>query len=418
MNKARGQVGLSQGAVPEHRVDVLMVTTVAMSLGFLDGLVTSLAQRGLRVGVVCSPDLQLIEFACKHRVPAWAVPMSRTITPLRDLVALVRLLRVIRAARPTIVHAQTPKGGLLGTLAAALSGVPARIYHVRGLPAATATGVKRRLLLWTERCACALAHHVLCVSPSLRAAILALRLCRSDRISVPANGSGQGVDSVRMFNPAKFPPDTRLQLKGRVGIPSNAPVVGFVGRIVRDKGVVELREAWRAVKKAVPGAHLIIIGPEEPQDPVPADVIQSLQSDPTVHMVGRQVSSVPFYSIMDVCVLPSHREGFPNVALEAASMELPMVVSDCVGCIDAVVHGVTGTIVPVGDSDALAHALITYLQDPQLRRKHGRAGRERVMREYDPATIFRAIQDVYARLVMSKGAKLSPGALRADVSRD
>src|SRR5690606_10440372 len=176
-----------------------------------------------------------------------------------------------------------------------------------------------RLLLWTERCACALAHHVLCVSPSLRSAFLAQRLCRADRVSVPANGSGQGVDSIRTFNPANFPRDTRLALKVGVGIPPNAPVVGFVGRIVRDKGVVELREAWRGVKEAVPAAHLIMIGPEEPQDPVPADVIQSLQSDPTVHMVGRQVSSVPFYSIMDVCVLPSHREGFPNVALEAAS---------------------------------------------------------------------------------------------------
>ncbi|HEX6039714.1 glycosyltransferase, partial [Longimicrobium sp.] len=327
-------------------IRLVHLTTIPMSLTFLRGQPGYLAGRGVEVTAVSSPDPELAEFGAREGVPVHGVRMLRRISPLHDLAALSRIVRVLRRVRPHIVHAHTPKGGLLGMIGAWAARVPVRVYHMRGLPLTTATGGKRRLLRATERVSCRLAHRVLCVSPSLRDVALAEGLCPPEKITVPAGGSGQGVDAAGRFDPARLPAGTRASVRADFGIPADATVVGFVGRVVRDKGVAELAEAWAALRAEFPGARLLLVGPFEPQDPLPAETEGALRGDPSVVLAGEDWDTPRLYAAMDVVVLPSYREGFPNVPLEAAAMELPVVSTRVPGCVDAVADGETGTLVP------------------------------------------------------------------------
>jgi lipopolysaccharide/colanic/teichoic acid biosynthesis glycosyltransferase len=380
----------------------LHVTTIPMSLVFLRGQIPYMQQRGIEVAVLSSPGPDLEEFGRAYNVPAYAVEMRREITPLRDLFALRGILRVIRTLRPDVVHAHTPKGSLLGMLAAALGGVRWRIYHMRGLPFASATGWKRKLLWLSELIACRLAHRVLCVSHSLRKQAIDARLCPRDKIDVPYGGSGNGVDATDRFNPALLSPSARSKTRARFGIPADARVIGFVGRLVRDKGIVELARAWRALRVEHPDAHLLLVGPLEAQDPIPREVEEQLRQDHRVHFAGMDWNTPPLYAAMDVVALPTYREGFPNVPLEAAAMGLPVVATRISGCIDAVADGETGLLIPRFDANALAVALGRYVKDEQLCALHGAAGRERVLREFSQERIWERIYQEYQSGMMPR----------------
>ncbi len=383
------------------------VTTVPDSLLFLRGQVGYMQGLGYAVSVVTSPGEQLDAFAEQEHVTAYAVPMPRRVTPLADLRTVLRLWRIFRDVRPDIVHAHTPKGGLLGMISATLAGVPVRVYHMRGLPLMTAKGPKRALLVATERVSCALASRVICVSHSLREVAIAEALCSPDAIVVMLAGSGNGVDSDGRFNPARLPGGTRASVRAKLGVPDDAVVVGFVGRLVKDKGVVELASAWRGLRERHPALHLVLVGPWEDQDPVPGSVRSALESDERVHIVGFTRETAALYAAMDIVTLPTYREGFPNVPLEAAAMGLPVVATRIPGCVDAVADQLTGTLVPPADAGALEAALERYVTDPTLRAAHGRAGRARVESEFRRERIWEAIAQTYAALLAENGTPAS-----------
>jgi len=381
--------------VEAPRLKLVHVTTVPETFRFLRDQVAHLKGRGFDVWAVSSPGPWLNTFAMNEGIPARAVTMSRSITPIADLVSLVRLWRVFREIRPDIVHGHTPKGGLLAMIAAFLAGVPLRIYTVHGLPLETATGWRRELLRWTERLSCLLAHRVHSVSPSLRTRVLAEGLCSPAKVRVLGLGTVNGVDAAKLFTPGREQVQDGAEVRRLLGIPPRAPVVGYVGRIVRDKGVPELVQAWNTIRAEFPEAHLLMAGHFEPQDPVSAETEKRLRSDPTIHLAGLVESMPGMYAAMDVVALPTYREGFPQVPLEAAAMERPVVATRVTGCVDAVVDGVTGTLVPAGDARALADGLLAFLRDPALRRTHGRAGRARVLREFRPESLWRHMEREY-----------------------
>jgi glycosyltransferase involved in cell wall biosynthesis len=385
---------------------LLHITTVSMSLTFLRGQIGFMRRRGLDVSVISSPGAELAEIAQAEGAGTVAVPMRRQITPLQDVAAMVALVAAIRRLRPTIVHAHTPKGGLLGMIAAALCRVPVRIYHMRGLPLMGARGWKRQLLRVTERVACGLAHEVICVSHSVRTEAVDAGLCPPGRIRVLLGGSGNGVDARGRFDPARQGDVVRRRVRTGLGVSDGDVVLGFVGRIVRDKGVVELVAAWQELRREHPEAHLLLVGPFEPQDPLLPEVEAVLHADERVHLAGMTWDTPPLYAAMDLVVLPTYREGFPNVPLEAAAMELPVVATRIPGCVDAVVEGETGLLVEPRDAADLAAAIRRYLADPALRREHGRAGRRRVLRDFRPAGIWEAIFDEYVRLLRARGLPL------------
>lgn len=376
---------------------IVHVFTVPESLAFVRGQPAFMRARGHRLSFVTSPGAALEAFGAREGVDVHALAMSRRISPADDLVCLARLVRLLRELRPDIVHAHTPKGGLLGMMAATLAGVRARIYHMRGLPMMTARGTQRALLASTERVSCALATRVLAVSGSLREVAIEERLTRADHIEVLAGGSGNGVDSDR-FDPERVGADARAALRGRLGIPRDAVVIGFVGRLVGDKGVVELTDAYGALRARHPALHMLVAGPFEARDAVPAATREALERDPTVHLLDFVEDTAPLYAAMDVLALPTYREGFPNVPLEAASMRVPVVATRVPGCVDAVADGETGTLVPARDAGALADALDAYVASPELRRAHGDAGRARVLESFRRERIWEALARVYDEL--------------------
>lgn len=373
-----------------HRV--VHVLTVADSLGFIDTVVRRTKERGHEVVVVTSPDPRLDAFGHRLGVRTIGIEMARRVSLTQDWVALQHLHRLFTRLTPTIVHAHTPKGGLLGTLAAHACGVPVRLYQMRGLAYVTAKQPLRSVLLTTERLSCTAATHVICQSRSLHRQALTAGLVSERRSEVVLEGSN-GVDAGR------FTPDDALgaALKAQLGLGPRARVIGFVGRLVRDKGIPELVEAFERLKE--PDVHLVLAGPWEPRDPVDDGTRRRVENNPRIHTLGHVKDPRATYAASDVVVLPSHREGFPNAPLEAAAMGKPVVTTQVPGCVDAVVDEVTGLIVPVDDPRSLRAAFERYLKDTALIRRHGDAGRRRVKESFSRERIAEAMVDLYDRQV-------------------
>ena len=210
-----------------------------------------------------------------------------------------------------------------------------------------------------------------------------------------AGGSGNGVDSLKTYNPDCV--DTALlnKMRDSLGIAPDTLVIGYVGRLVQDKGIRELVDAWDSIRTAIPKLHLLVIGPREAADAVPAKTLDVLDMDPQVTWLDMVPSVAPYYGLMNLLVLPTYREGFPNVLLEAAAMEIPVVATRVAGCVDAVVDGVTGTLVSKENAEELADAMTAYLLSEELRDLHGKNARERVVREFAQERIWQELAKRY-----------------------
>lgn len=384
------------------------IMTVPQSLRFLTGQVRYMKSRGFEVHAIASPGPCLEAFGREEGIATHPVEMSRRINPLDDLFAVARLVSRLRKIRPTIVQSHTPKGGLLGMIAAFLVGVPVRIYTLHGLPLETARGLKRIVLGWTERISCLLAHQVIPVGPSLRRGALDQGLAAPTKLRVLGGGTINGVDATGQFNPDPAAVALGKEIRRHHGIPPEARVIGYVGRIVRDKGLEDLLKAWRRLREESPDLHLLVVGAFEPQDPLSADAESALRGDPRIHLTGNVDSVGPMYMAMNVVALPTYREGFPTVPLEAAAMELPFVGTRVTGVVDAVVHDVTGTLIPARDPRRLREALRFYLDHPDVGRKHGRAGRVRVLRDFRQERVWEAFEAEYRRLLTLKRKSAAP----------
>ncbi|KYC37087.1 capsule biosynthesis protein CapM [Scytonema hofmannii PCC 7110] len=380
-------------------IKLLHITTVPESFNFFKGQIGYMKARGVEIHALSSPGDLLEEFGKREQVPTYAVTMPRSITPLKDIYSIFQIWQHIRRICPHIVHTHTPKGGLLGTIAAWLAGVPVLIYHIHGLPLMTAKGYKRVLLTWSEKVSCLLAHRVISVSHSIRKVAIREGLCPPEKITVMLGGSYNGVDASDRFNLANLPSNTRLEIRRKYSIPKDAIVLGFVGRLVRDKGVEELVGAWQILREEFPNLHLLVVGYFEPQDPLSDDAKELLMSDPRIHMTGRMSHMPPLYAAMDIFTLPTYREGLGDVLLEASAMKLPVVATDIPGCVDAVEDGYTGLLVPPCDPEVLAEKIRKYIQNAKLRYQHGNAGRDRILQKFRQEPIWEALYQEYLKLL-------------------
>lgn len=374
-----------------------------MSAEFLmRGQLAFLREQGFDVTLIASPNDSLPLIAEREGVTVIPIPMEREISPLRDLVTLWRLCRTLRQLKPHIVNAGTPKAGLLGNLAAWICRVRVRIYTLRGLRLETSSGLKGRILALAERLAAACSRQVIAVGGSLRDAYVARGLTSLNKTTVLRHGSSNGVSFERFqFNVAQW--QEIAALRERWSIPTEAPVIGFVGRLTRDKGIPELLAAFERLLLEFPEARLLLVGEAERGDPLPDDVFVRLQTHPNVVLTGPIKDVALYYGVFDMLAFPSYREGFPNVPLEAAAAGLPVVGFRATGTVDAVVDGTTGTLVEISDVDGLTSAIAAYLREPFLRKRHGEAGRRRAQNDFRREDIWQALVENYHRLLEANG---------------
>jgi glycosyltransferase involved in cell wall biosynthesis len=381
---------------------LLHISTDPRTLGFVLQQMLFMRTKGWQVHAMASPG-EYESTLRSHSISFHPVKMPRRITPFRDLVAIAQMWKAMRRLRPAIVHAHTPKAGLLGMISARLARVPIRVFHVHGLPHLAARGLRYRFLFGATKISCVLAHQVFCVSNSIRQVLIDQNLCPEGKVIVPLNGSIDGIEALEKFNPAGVSEPAARAIRERYGVPPTAFTLAFIGRLVRDKGLIELCEAWIRLRSDHPDLHLLIVGEFEPQDPIPSRIVDIFCTDPNVHMTGFCGNMPDLYAAIELVILPSYREGFGTVLIEAAAMGLPVVATAIPGCVDAVIDNMTGILVPSHDSFALAGAIERYMNDPELRRNHGVRARERILRDFRPEPIREFIYREYGQLLNRRG---------------
>ncbi|MGZ4508248.1 MAG: glycosyltransferase [Blastococcus sp.] len=370
---------------------VLYGMTIAQSAAaLLRGQLSWFREQGWDVHLVTSPGRLLDVVEARERVTVHPLPMDREVSLRRDPLALVRWIRLLRRLRPDVLNVGTPKAGLLGALAGWLTRVPVRVYVLRGLRLEGARSPRQRALLWlAERVTILLATEVVCVSHSLRDEAAALHLFgRHDKPAVIGAGSSNGVNPDR-WNAALAAVD-RAAVRASWGVEPDVLVVGFVGRINVDKGVDDLISAFLAAP-TLP-AVLLLAGPLEDESLRPS--IAAL-GDRVVHIDQWVDDPAACYAGMDVFCLPTRREGFPNVVLEAALAGVPSITTTATGARDSVMPGVTGWLVEPGDVPQLIDAIRLCARERDDVRRAGHAARERALGDFRPQDIWSGLQAIY-----------------------
>lgn len=371
------------------------------------------------VTAVSADKKELERVAQKFGVKSYHVEMTRKITPIQDLKAILKLYQFLKKEKPEMVHTHTPKAGLVGMIAAQLAGVPVRLHTVAGLPLMEATGMKRIVLNIVEKITYACAHQVYPNSKGLYDFILQNSYTSADKLKVIGEGSSNGIDT-SYFSLEQIKNEKQLQLKQQLNIQPNDFVFIFVGRLVSDKGINELVQAFQnletrnqeseplisspksLVSSKVP--KLLLVGPLEAElDPLEEKTIKEITTNPNIISVGFQKDVRPYFAIANALVFPSYREGFPNVVMQAGAMELPSVGSDINGCNEIITHGVNGLIVPPKDAEALAAAMEQLLNDEALYRELKKNARSIIAERYEQHVVWNALLTEYRMLLQESG---------------
>lgn len=377
---------------------ILRITTNPVSLKILlKGQHCFMSKNGFEVICVSSSGKELSDVEQNEKVRVALLEMTRTISPFNDLKSLWEFYTLCKRERPTIVHSHTPKGGIVGMLGARLAGVPVRLHTVAGMPLMEARGIKRKLLDVVERLTYRCATKVYPNSCGLYDFILAQGYTSKQKLEVIANGSSNGIDT-QYFDPTLFSEVRKQDLKQSLLFQPNDFVFIFVGRLVGDKGINELIEAF--FKLPTPNTKLLLVGPfESVLDPLHQDTLQALKTNPNIISVGFQEDVRPYFAISDCLVFPSYREGFPNVVMQAGAMGLPSIVTDINGCNEIIVEGQNGTIIPVKNVAAIVVAMQKMCSDKEYYEQLSQNARVMIQSRYEQQVVWEALLAEYYSLL-------------------
>ena len=377
-------------------IKIIRTATVPVSLNtFCRGLLRELQEQdGYEVVAVSSPGDAMREIEEREGVRTIAVPMERHISPLKDLKSLFGLIRVFQKEKPTMVHSMTPKAGLLSMMAAWFCRVPVRVHTFTGLVFPTATGLTQRILILTDRITCACATHIVPEGEGVKNDLLNYRITRK-QLKVLGHGNVRGID-LDHNNPEL--PEVQADA-AKIRKPGIFTFV-FVGRLVRDKGINELIEAFERLNKEYTNTRLILVGPQEPKlDPLKPETIAKIDSNKNIEAVGLQSNVRPWLAASDAFVFPSYREGFPNVVIEAGAMSLPSIVTDINGSREIIIEGKNGTIIPPRDAVALYQSMKSFLEQPDKRAQMAFNARPFVASRYEQSYVRRCLKEYYKEIL-------------------
>lgn len=367
---------------PKSQKIVFVVTSQQSAKAFISGFAKYCADQGFEVVVIAGGIEPLLSRTPSGTIRQIPVEMAREPAPLLDLVALFKLMGVLKRQKPGVLIYGTPKASLLGSLAGAILRIPKRVYQLRGLRLETVDGHKRSLLSIFEKLTSKLSTKVLANSQSLAARYKELNLNAGKQVDLLGLGSSQGVNLNKYSRNARFGDPDRLTTNF-LDAESSGVVFGFVGRLHSDKGISTLLDAMRILLEEIPSARLLIIGGNEG-----AELTLTGALEGKIHLVGQVADTRPYYALIDVLVLPSLREGFPNVVLEAAAMEIPSIVSDGTGVIDSVIDGYTGLVASVENPKEFASAMVRFAKSPDFRKTLGKNAKTHVQNNFDQSLVW------------------------------
>lgn len=378
---------------------IIRITTVPLSLDvFCRGLLRELSEE-YEVVAVSSPGPLLDEVARREGVRTAAVPMERRIAPLKDIASLWRLVRLFRKERPDMVHSMTPKAGLLSMMAARLTGVPVRLHTFTGLVFPSMTGGRRRLLELTDRLTAACATHIVPEGEGVRDDLLRFGITRKP-LRVLGYGNVRGID-LDWYDRTPEVLGEAESLRRRFGIGPDAFTFVFVGRLVADKGIRELTDAFFRLWEEGRKVHLLLCGETEAEDPLPDSTRHRMETCPCIHFSAGWLSDVrPWYAAADALVHSSYREGFPNTVIEAGAMRLPCIVTDINGSREIIRDGENGRIVPPRDEEALYGAMKAFLEDPDALRVMSMRARKMVATRFEQGYVRSCLKDFYHEILV------------------
>lgn len=375
---------------------LLLAVTVPQSIVLLRGKPRRFKELGYDVHLVSGQGTEAETIASEEGLTHHPAPIPRLIHPIKDAFALLKVIAILAKVRPQIVNTGTPKAGLLVSIAAWLLCVPVRIYTIRGLRYDSENGILRAILIAMEKMACRCAQLSVCISRSM------MEMARKDLGGSPRSYLMVGAGSSNGIDLSRFKTDSSTAAKAAAfrkehNIPLDAPLIGYLGRINKRKGVEELLEAWQQIKQRYPNAYLALAGAREEAQKPSDQFFAAVAADPQVIETGHLQNVEVFLSAIDIFTLPAHWEGFGNVLIQAAAMGKPIVTTRTIGCVDAASEGYNSLMVPPHNPDELAHALLQYLDNPDLRERHGANGLQWASR-FDQNAIWNGLDRLYREL--------------------
>lgn len=348
------------------------------------------------IHIACSSSESLIKLSKKWGFTPMELNISRKISPVKDIISIIKLIFYIKKNNFNVVVSHSPKGALIGTIAAFICGVENNIYVRHGLFYETSTGFRLKIFLNLEKTISYFSAKVICVSKSILDKSVADKITNPKKMLMINKGSFNGIDSMIKFNPSNYSDNLVKLLKKKYNISNNEIVIGFVGRLSKDKGVQELYEAWEILKQKYDSIKLILIGPIDERDKIENFLVEKFKFDNTVILTGLIENTAPLYRLMDIFILPSFREGFPTVVLEASAMELPVITTKKTGCVDSILENETGMFIDIIPEE-ISNIISRYIEDPLLRTTHGQNGRRFVKQNYDQTILWEFLKkNVYS----------------------
>ncbi|SIT93810.1 glycosyltransferase family 4 protein [Pontibacter indicus] len=375
---------------------LIRITTVPLSLQkLITGQLPYMRSKGFEPVMVSAAGPESEAVVREQATPLIEIGMTRKITPVQDLKALWQFYRLCKKYKPAIVHSHTPKAGIIGMLGAKLAGVPVRLHTVAGLPLMETEGKKRQVLEAVEKLTYTCATKVYPNSTVLKEFILESKFCAPDKVKVIGNGSSNGINT-EFFHKEQLDAAQLEELKAQLGIMPDDFVFVFIGRLVKDKGIQELVNAFKKLQEQHPQIKLLLVGPfEQDLDPINDSILKEIENNPAILSVGFQHDVRPYLAISQALAFPSYREGFPNVPMQAGCFDLPSIVTNINGCNEIIQHGENGLIVSPKSTEELYEAMLTFITDKKIFAHMQSKARQMIVERYEQTHFWELLLQEY-----------------------